>query len=478
MPLGVEEQLEPTPGIFRTKLAAEAYHPTTTAFMPAHNYPSAGRPIARELPQGYRGRPHVPPGRGHYWGLSRLAAIPEGSPTRTIFDATVTYVNEKIRAHTPEKTEAPSIADVRHAMALEHANGSRLTAMKHDVSAAHRRIRIQRNDWRYLTAKCDHERPHVGFRVCGRLPVSAPRRLGAEGSHDSHCPYAHLERTDQLEEDAARQAVAMDRCPHQFTRMDLNYSHTRTNYLNWLTSCGMWRKGRPCTSNRLGTPWALSWCTGVLPHLKAFLTPFFTWIHAVKNAGRPPQKVRVVAQAFREVLQSRVATPCAFYRISPGEGNTDAAASRYRAAVGGWWSDASQPDEMQVQWFAMEVTEENCPWAWESGNPQHKIGALELFANLLLLRMVASHANGQHLCWRAGAKLTIKAMPTACTAGPSKQWNMLAVSSISGQINSHTSTSKDGSVLAPPVDQTDHKYQLLSFDICYPLEPLAGICEI
>jgi len=37
---------------------------------------------------------------------------------------------------------------------------------------------------------------------------------------------------------------------------------------------------------------------------------------------------------------------------------------------------------------------------------------------------------------------------------------------------------KDGSVLAPPVDQTDHKYQLLSFDICYPLEPLAGICEI
>eukprot|EP00971_Amphidinium_carterae_P279814 5554495-Amphidinium_carterae.1 len=43
MPSGVEEHLQPTLGIFRTKLVAEALHPTTTVFMPAHNYPSAGR---------------------------------------------------------------------------------------------------------------------------------------------------------------------------------------------------------------------------------------------------------------------------------------------------------------------------------------------------------------------------------------------------------------------------------------------------
>eukprot|EP00971_Amphidinium_carterae_P344131 6484338-Amphidinium_carterae.1 len=40
-----------------------------------------------------------------------LAARPEGHKTRPLFDATVTYVNEKIRANTPEKTEAPSVAD-------------------------------------------------------------------------------------------------------------------------------------------------------------------------------------------------------------------------------------------------------------------------------------------------------------------------------------------------------------------------------
>eukprot|EP00971_Amphidinium_carterae_P324966 6455013-Amphidinium_carterae.3 len=42
-------------------------------------------------------------------------------------------------------------------------------------------------------------------------------------------------------------------------------------------------------------------------------------MHAVKNAG-PPQKLRVVVQTFRKVLQSRVATPCEFFRIRPGEG--------------------------------------------------------------------------------------------------------------------------------------------------------------
>eukprot|EP00971_Amphidinium_carterae_P086563 1712965-Amphidinium_carterae.1 len=112
----------------------------------------------------------------------------------------------------------------------------------------------------------------------------------------------------------------------------------------------------------LGTPWA--YCLG------AFLTPFFTWMHAVKNAGRPPQKLRVVAQAFHKVLQSRVATPCEFYRISPGERAIDAGASHYIAAVGGWWSNTSQPDKMQVQWFAMEVTElRELPMGWGVREP-------------------------------------------------------------------------------------------------------------
>eukprot|EP00971_Amphidinium_carterae_P104418 2067731-Amphidinium_carterae.2 len=50
-----------------------------------------------------------------------LAARPEGHKTRPIFEATVNLVNDKIRANTPEKTKAPSVADVRHALALEHS---------------------------------------------------------------------------------------------------------------------------------------------------------------------------------------------------------------------------------------------------------------------------------------------------------------------------------------------------------------------
>eukprot|EP00971_Amphidinium_carterae_P058306 1153381-Amphidinium_carterae.1 len=83
-----------------------------------------------------------------------LAARPEGSKTRPIFDASITLVNEKIRANTPEKTEAPSVSDVRHALALEHRAGQTVRGLKLDVSAAHRRIRIRRQDWRFLTVRC------------------------------------------------------------------------------------------------------------------------------------------------------------------------------------------------------------------------------------------------------------------------------------------------------------------------------------
>eukprot|EP00971_Amphidinium_carterae_P139245 2759271-Amphidinium_carterae.1 len=50
----------------------------------------------------------------------------------------------------------------------------------------------------------------------------------------------------------------------------------------------------------------LSWYTGVVPHLKAFLSPFVQWLSAMKNAGRPSKKLRVIAQAFKLALKSTV----------------------------------------------------------------------------------------------------------------------------------------------------------------------------
>eukprot|EP00971_Amphidinium_carterae_P014795 291971-Amphidinium_carterae.1 len=147
LPLGVDQVLPGTPGVFRPKTATEESFATTSDFKPAENYASAAK-FEEVLFQGFLKDVQDDLMAGPFGSLEQvasflqcttsevitgaLAARPEGHKTRPIYDATVTYVNKKIRANTPEKTEAPSVADVRHAMALDHSFGRALSGMKLD----------------------------------------------------------------------------------------------------------------------------------------------------------------------------------------------------------------------------------------------------------------------------------------------------------------------------------------------------------
>eukprot|EP00971_Amphidinium_carterae_P089624 1774194-Amphidinium_carterae.1 len=97
----------------------------------------------------------------------------------------------------------------------------------------------------------------------------------------------------------------------------------------------------------------LAWYTGVIPHLKAFLAPMYSWLHSMTNAGRPSKALRAIAQAFLVALQCPAPRPCEFYKLSDGIGATDAGASESRATIGGWWSRTSEPRKHEVQWFSM-----------------------------------------------------------------------------------------------------------------------------
>eukprot|EP00971_Amphidinium_carterae_P163514 3242336-Amphidinium_carterae.2 len=134
IPLGVEEQLDPTPGAFR-KLPSEEIFALHVQLRPAHNYPSAAKHedelmqnFMQDVENGLMAGPFATKGEAaQFIGCAEqdiitgaLAARVERSKTRTIFDATVTAVNDRIREHTPDKTEAPAVADVRHALALQH----------------------------------------------------------------------------------------------------------------------------------------------------------------------------------------------------------------------------------------------------------------------------------------------------------------------------------------------------------------------
>jgi hypothetical protein len=83
-----------------------------------------------------------------------LGAKDEGDKIRTIHDATANHVNDRIRANQQEKTTAPTINDWQHAAAVDHFEGRPPPLLlKADVSKAHRRIKIIRKHWRFITAK-------------------------------------------------------------------------------------------------------------------------------------------------------------------------------------------------------------------------------------------------------------------------------------------------------------------------------------
>ena len=83
-----------------------------------------------------------------------LGAIDEGDKIRTIRDATATGVNDRIRNNQKEKTTAPTVVDFLHTRAVDKFTGrGRVKLLKADVSKAHRRIKIRKQDWKYITAK-------------------------------------------------------------------------------------------------------------------------------------------------------------------------------------------------------------------------------------------------------------------------------------------------------------------------------------
>eukprot|EP00971_Amphidinium_carterae_P217455 4316883-Amphidinium_carterae.3 len=87
------------------------------------------------------------------------------------------------------------------------------------------------------------------------------------------------------------------------------------------------------------------------------------------GSGRPSKHLRAIARMFMTALHMP-------------EGATDAGANSTSAAIGGWWASTPGAPKDKVRLFAQPITFKLHPWAWVTGNPQHKIAALELCANL------------------------------------------------------------------------------------------------
>eukprot|EP00971_Amphidinium_carterae_P097847 1936104-Amphidinium_carterae.2 len=411
MPLGVEEALRPTPGIFRNKTATERSLLPHSELQSALNYPSAlehERALVanfdKEVKEGLVAGPFESTAAvASFIGcqeseliVGALTARPESGKTRTIYDASVTQVNDRIRAHIPQVTEAPGVADLRHALALEHSQGRHLTATKMDISAAHRRVRIQKKDWKYMVAKCGsaYYVNKVGtFGVAsaqyhwGRLAALLNRLCYhlTEGSYNLVYVDDFLFLHEQTNADRDRLSVLILMLilgvPLSWKKLQfgqlLEWIGIEVNLMAWtlrpsperlpsiISFLDLIAQGSSIHLKPLRRVMGvLAWFTGIIPHLKVFLGPLYAWLHALQGSGRPSKQLRAIARAFMTALHMPVEKPCDFYRQSHGEGATDAGASNTSAAIGGWWSPSPGTPKCKVSWFAEPITSQRHPWAW------------------------------------------------------------------------------------------------------------------
>ena len=122
-----------------------------------------GQLIQTEIEDGYV--THIPGGLQEIkarWGtrvaVGRLAVAthPTRNP-RLVLDSSVCGVNTAAAASIPEKTFNPSLADLRSAHTLGHAQQTTLLSI--DIKAAHKRIRVHEQDQGYLA---------FSYRTAGR----------------------------------------------------------------------------------------------------------------------------------------------------------------------------------------------------------------------------------------------------------------------------------------------------------------------
>eukprot|EP00971_Amphidinium_carterae_P096628 1912502-Amphidinium_carterae.1 len=209
-------------------------------------------------------------------------------------------------------------------MALDHSQGRTLSGMKLDVSAAHRRVRIRPQDWRFLTVRCKESWfvNKVGtFGVAsmqfhwGRVAALLCRLCYHLSRHAWIFVYVddylvlHPDETASRDQIMVMVLMLVLNVPISWRKMqlgkELQWIGVHFDFHHWtmapqadkipqlITFLTLVEQGKTIHLRNLRhIMGVLSWYTGVVPHLKAFLSPFFAWVSAMTNAGRPSKLLK------------------------------------------------------------------------------------------------------------------------------------------------------------------------------------------
>ena len=450
VPLGVDEPALDTPGVWPTKTELRGQEYEDDGYIPEprgrDNYMSAEKhantieeTFWEEKDLGMVEGPFDAAEAAKVCGCSvqdlctgALGAVEESDKVRTIFDGTVIFVNEWIRRLCREKTTAPTLADALQALhwltsfgqgALANSSDKplpqRYVLLKADVSKAHRRVKIQRKDWKYQIAKINGK---YWVNKVGTYGVaSAQLYWGRSAALKLRLlyylfvvlPWGFVYVDDfafilnetscfQLSMALLVTLIAMG-CPlswHKTALGDLNVWLGFQINTFMMTSMmapakhsvvqemlSLLVSGAPITFKQLESLLGrLVWATSACPMMKPFLQPFWAMKAQIQTSGRPGLLVRMISKALMHVLSTQTTAVSPYGDSSSWTGASDAGASDSHATVGGWFSDKPHPEKHEVFWFLVDMDPATHPWAFDKGDPKLRIAAMELFGSLLLFR--------------------------------------------------------------------------------------------
>ena len=450
--LGVDEDIAPSPGIWPSKEEMRGM-PTEDEQLPPptrhDNYPSASEHEQDILATYYDECPVMVEGPYteaqaarrckcsiHELCHGAIAGKPEGrylDKLRTIHDATVNMVNQWIQQHLHEKTTAPTLHDLL--TALHILNDQNVTLLKLDITKAHRRIKIRRRDWKYMTAKIGN---NVWINKCGTYGISSaqyywgrmaaltirllyglfPDVLWAFVYVDDYIFVLHADTAPELSTAIIVTLHALG-CPVSWKKTTLGQLN---NWLGYqvhapaITACLTPDKQTIITAilQRIisgeqhsakevqSVVGRLQWATAICLPMRPFLQPLYAWMTALINRGtpptttkgRPPKAITILAEVMMQLIQALPSSPMppvAHMNISAA---TDAGANDTDATIGGWYSLQRDAAKHEVHWFSQRLHRDTDPWAFSKDTPKQCIAAIELYASMLLLKhLVANYAH-------------------------------------------------------------------------------------
>ena len=290
--------------------------------------------------------------------------------------------------------------------------------MKADVSKAHRRIKVQSNEWRYQVAQLDGE---WWINKVGTYGMASAQlywgRMAALLLRLCYMMFPHIDwgfvfvddfcwllRTDSATEDTAKLLLflAAMGCPLSWHKTVLSEVNTWLGFQ--VNPCGPVVDFPPDKRKTLeallqtiaaGNTFTvkeieralgrLNWATAAWPLSRPFLQPFWAWKSATTTSGKPGKLIRSFSKLLLQLLHSPQIQPCPYDPASNWWGASDASAHPDDGAyIGGWIADCENPSKEQTWWFHYKIPLEDHPWAHKDGDPTRRIATLEMFGTLIL----------------------------------------------------------------------------------------------